>query len=188
MGKYRYMGSQDNQKQKASQMSYYERLLKKVAERKSQDIEKGIDSYGTWLYPPIIHIVGPEDINGDPNKRGKVRIGDFDPMKVSIAELELSNIHLKSYLKFLIDRKLPQKRIRPKHDRDKSLTEVALQNINTNFGAGLYKETTKHRKMDDIVNEETEYIQDDREYAIANKRSRKKLTQAKYRYNLTSKK
>jgi len=158
-----------------------EKDIRKLARRKMQDIGKGIDKPG-YLFPTISHVVGKEDMKGCPDKLGEVRLNIRNPRRTSALELKVGMFFLKRYQKWLIGKKLPQKRVRPQYDRDR---ELAKSKITTQKSRN---ESTIHRPMDDIVFKETENITDTKEFSEANKRARKRYIQAKYRFNRSTKK
>ena len=102
---------------------------------------------------------------------------------MSAKEVSAANYFLKRFQKMILGRKPPQKRVRPEHKRDKMLAED--KPIKKKSAAD--QKITFHRKMDDLIENENKNV-DLEQLAIADKRSRKKFIQAKYRYLKSSKK
>ena len=151
------------------------KTFRKVLQRSKQDLERGLRKPG-WLFPAVQHRIEKDDLKGDPNKIGKITIEPFNP-RISSAEFGLSVYMLKRFQRWLLGRKPPQKRVRPRHERDKKLAPTPVENKQS-----MDQETTKHRRMDKLIFKETERIKDDKEFAQANKRGGKRYTQSKCRY------
>ncbi len=160
------------------------KLLLKVGKRKSQDIERGIDEPGL-LFPATRHEISKDDLRGDPKKLGKISLAPFDPYTPE-AEQKLARYFLRHFQKWLLGKRLPQKRVRPNHKRDRQIVEGGIHRKVVNNSSSKTREITAHSKMDDMVFKETENIVNDKEFTKRNKMARKRLIQAKYRYPKTT--
>lgn len=135
------------------------RSLRKLAERKKQDIEKHVDKPG-WLFPPVRHIFSLKGNKEEQLGELSIHIKPSTPA----SERKLSELFLARFQRLIFGKNLPQKRVRPKHERDKMLVQ-------------------NKKAMDRLVFKEIESIKNDKEFALADKKARKKLTQAKYRHH-----
>lgn len=154
--------------------------LKTLVERKNQDIERGVTK-DSLVFPPIVHTIAKDDLTGNPEKLGKISIKEFPP-GTSAREIRVASHFLKRFQKLILGKKPPQKRVRPKHKRDKLLAEdkpVRKRSVN--------QEITFRRKMDDLIENETKNVPLE-QLATAEKRPRKRYIQAKYRYLRPSRK
>lgn len=164
-----------------------EKEINKLHKRNLQDAEREGRILFGWLFPPVRHEVGPDDLLGNPKKKGKIGLATFKP-DTSARELRVANFFLKRFQKWLIGGNPPQKRIRPKHKRDAMLVKDKPIKIITRNPVNDTTEITVHRKMDDLVFKETESIIGNEEFSKSDKRARKKHIQGKYRFLPSSKK
>lgn len=153
--------------------------IEKLGIRKQQDIERGLDEPG-FIFPPVVHEIGEDDLKGNPKKLGKIGLGLSRP-NISSVEFSVAQYFLKSFQKWLIGKKPPQKRVRQNHDRDKSLI-YDIPKIKTSHNG----ERTKRTFIDEIIDRETIDLKLE-ELGEQEKKIKKKLIQAKYRYKKSSK-
>lgn len=155
------------------------RSFQKILRRKGQDIERGIEKPGQF-YLLFSHKIEKDDLTGDPKKLGQIVPPEFDPNTPS-SEIDLSTYFIKRFQRWLLGKRPPQKRVRPKHKRDNKLagTPPIVKK------SSVTEEATIHRYMDNLVFKKIESV-NDIEFAKADKKARKRYTQSKYRYIQTT--
>lgn len=156
----------------------YWALWRNVAQRKRQDIERGIESPRTWLYPPVRCQIFEDE------HTGKITFQHiFTPDENgTAAELELFYANQKEHLDFHRGRRTLQKRVRNNHNRDKQLVNGKTVKRTAYSPVDGSKEITLQTPMDRLIDKELQYIEADDSFQTIDKRARKKYIQAKYRY------